>query len=57
MGEGMYVHTFTLPDDRCMRLLVKNLGTSMLESVFRVELESLVVRVQGVTQLHSGRRD
>ena len=55
--EGVSFHTFTLPEDRCVRLLVKNLGRGMLESVVREELESLNIRVQGVTQLRSGRRD
>jgi hypothetical protein len=40
-----------------VRLLVKNLGRGMPESVVREELESLSIRVQGVTQLRSGRRD
>ena len=55
--EGVSFHTFTLPEDRCVRLLVKNLGRSMPESVVRDELEFLNIRVQGVTQLRSGRRD
>ena len=55
--EGVSFHTFTLPEDRCVRLLVKNLGRRMPESVVREELESLNIRVQGVTQLRSGRRD
>ena len=49
-------HTFTLPENRCARLLVKNLGMGMPESVVREELESLYIRVQGVTQLRSGHR-
>ena len=53
----MSFHTFTLPEDRCARLLVKNLGRGMPESVFRKELENLGIHVQGVTQLRSGRRD
>ena len=53
----MCFHTFTLPEDRCVRLLVKNLGRDMPESVVREELESLNISVQGVTQLRSGRRD
>jgi hypothetical protein len=57
MGGGCEFHTFTLPEDRCVRLLVKNLGKSMPESVFRQELESLNIRFQGVMQLRSGRRD
>jgi hypothetical protein len=55
--EGVSFHTFTLPEDRCVRLLVKNLGRGMPESVVREELGSLNIRVQGVTQLRSGRRD
>jgi hypothetical protein len=50
-------HTFSLPEDRCVRLLVKNLGRQMPESVVRQELEALGIRVQGVMQLRSGRRD
>jgi hypothetical protein len=33
-GEGMSYHTFTLPEDRCVRLLVKNLGTGMPDGAF-----------------------
>jgi len=40
MGEGVIFHTFTLPDDRCARLLVKNLGRGMPESVVREELRT-----------------
>jgi hypothetical protein len=43
--EGVSFHTFTLPEDRCLRLLVKNLGKGMSESVVREELESLDMRV------------
>jgi len=50
-------HTFTLTEDRCARLLVKNLGRGMPESVVREELETLGIHVHGVTQLCSGRRD
>ena len=57
MGEGVSFHTFTLPEDRCARLLVKNLGRGMPESVVLEELETLGIHVQGVTQLRSGRRD
>jgi hypothetical protein len=55
--EGVSFHTFTLPEDCCVRLLVKNLGRGMPESVIMEELESLNIRVQGVTQLHSDHRD
>jgi len=50
-------HTLIIPDERCVRLLVKNLGRGMPESVVREELESLGILVQGVTQLRSGSRD
>jgi len=55
--DGVRFHTFTLPEDRCARLLVKNTGRGMPESVVREELESLNIFVQGVTQLRTGRRD
>jgi len=38
---GVSFHTFTLPEDRCARLLLKNLGRGKPESVVREELESL----------------
>ena len=56
-GEGVRFHTFTLPEDRCARLLVTNLGRGMPYSVDREELETLGIHVQGVTKLPSGRRD
>jgi hypothetical protein len=55
--KSVSFNTFTLPEDHCVRLLVKNLGRGMPESVIREELESLDIRFQGVTQLRSGRRD
>jgi hypothetical protein len=55
--EGVSFHTFTLPEDRCVQLLEKNLGRGRPESVVREELESLNIRVQGVMQQRSGRRD
>jgi hypothetical protein len=55
--EGVCVHTFTLPEDHCVRLLVKNLGRGMPESDAREELESLNINVQGDMQLRSGRSD
>ena len=54
---GVSFYTFTLPEERCVRLLVKNLGRGMPESVVREELDSLNIHVQGVSQLRSGRRD
>jgi len=48
--------TFSLPEDRCARLLVKNLGRGMPKRVVREDLEYLNIRAQGVTQLRSGPR-
>ena len=48
-GEGVSVHNFTLPEDRCARLLVKYLGRGMPQSVVRDELETQGIHVQGVT--------
>jgi hypothetical protein len=44
-SKGVTFHTFPLPEDRCARLLVKNLGRQMPESVVRVELAALGFRV------------
>jgi hypothetical protein len=55
--EGVIFYTFTLPEDRCVRFLVKNLRRVMPEIVVREELELLDIHVQGVMQLRSGRRD
>ena len=56
-GDSMSIQHFTLPEDRCARLLVKKLGRGMPESAVRKELETLGIHVQGVTQLRAGRRD
>ena len=53
----MSFHTFTLAEERSGRLLVKNLGRGMPESVVREELEVLDIYVQAVMQLRSARRD
>jgi hypothetical protein len=55
--DGVSFHNFSLPEDRSVRLLIKNLGRRMPESAVREELESLGIHVQEVTQLRSGRRD
>jgi len=54
--DGVSFHTFTLPEDCCARLLVKNLGRGMPESVVTEEPESPNIRVQEVMQLRSGPR-
>ena len=56
-GATVSFHNFSLPEDRCVRLLVKNLGRHMPEDVVREELESLGICVHAVLQLRSGRRD
>jgi hypothetical protein len=43
----MSFHTFSFPEDRCVRLL----------NIVREKLESLNIRVQGVMQPRSGHRD
>ena len=40
-SKGMSFHAFCLPEDRCVRFLVKNLGRHMPEDVVREELENL----------------
>ena len=57
VSKGVSFHTFSLPEDRCVHLLVKNLGTRMPDSIVKEELEALGICVQGVLQLRSGRRD
>jgi hypothetical protein len=52
-----FFHTFSLPEDRCVRLLLKNVGRNTPEEVVHEELEILGILVQGVMQLRSGRRD
>ena len=53
----MTFHTYSLPEDRCVRLLIKNHGRTMPENVVLEELRSLDIHVQGVMQLRSVRRD
>ena len=55
--DGVNFNTFTIAEDPCVRLLVKKFGRGIPDSVVREELESLNIRVQGVTHLRSGRRD
>jgi hypothetical protein len=55
--QGVSFHTISLPEDRRVRLLVKNIGKRMPEGVVYEELESQNIQVQGVIQLFYGRRD
>jgi hypothetical protein len=43
--EGVSFHT-SLPEDRCVRLLINKLGRDMPESVVREERESLDIHIQ-----------
>jgi hypothetical protein len=56
-GKGVSFHAFSLPEDRSVRLQIKNVGKSMPESAVQEELSDLGINVQGVMQLRSGRRD
>jgi hypothetical protein len=56
-GKGVSFHTFSLPEDRCVRLLLKNLGKRMPEAEIKEVLEVLHVSVHAVMQLRSNRRD
>jgi hypothetical protein len=49
--EGASFHTYKLLENRCLRLMVKNVGRVRPESVVREELESRNIRVHEVTQL------
>jgi hypothetical protein len=39
-SEVMSFHTFSLPEDRCVRLLLKNVGKCTPEAEIREELEA-----------------
>ena len=56
-SNGVSFHTLSLLEDRCVRLLVKNLGRHMPENVVREELENLGICIKGVLHLRSVRRD
>jgi hypothetical protein len=51
--EGASFHAFSLPEDRCVRLLVKNLGKRMPEAEILEELEALHINLQAVMQFRS----
>jgi hypothetical protein len=44
-GEGVSFHTFSVPEDRCVRLLLKNLDKRMPEAEIKGELEALHIHV------------
>jgi hypothetical protein len=53
VSKGVSFHT-SLPKERCMRLLIKNVGKRMPETVVREELEVVGICVHGILQLRSG---
>jgi hypothetical protein len=55
LGEdkGVSFHTFSLLEDRCVRLLLKNVGKRLAEEEIKEELETLSIRVQAVMHLLS----
>ena len=57
VGGVVTFHTYSVTEDRCVRLLIKNLGKMMPEGVVLQELGSLDIRVQGLMHLRFGRRD
>jgi hypothetical protein len=54
---GLRFHTFLLPEDHYVHLLVKNLGRSIPQGVIWEELEVLGIHAQGVMQPCSGRHN
>jgi hypothetical protein len=59
LGEdkGVSFHTFSLPEDRRVRLLLKYVGKRMPEAEIKEELEALSISAQAIMQLRSKRRD
>jgi hypothetical protein len=56
-SKGVSFHTFSLTKNRCVRLLLKNLGKQVPESVFLEWMGTPGIHVEGVLQLRSGRSD
>jgi hypothetical protein len=50
-SEGASFYTFSLAEDQCVRLSLKNFGKRMPEIEIREELEALHIHVQAVMQL------
>jgi len=47
-SKGVSFHTFSLPEDHCVHLLVKNLGRQMPEGIIREEMEILGICIHGI---------
>jgi hypothetical protein len=56
-NKGVSFHTFSLPENRCVSLLLKNLGKRIHETEIKEELEALHVSLQAVKQFISNLRD
>jgi hypothetical protein len=56
-SKGVSFHTFSLPENCCVRLLVKNLGRQMSEGIIQEQIKTLVICTQGILQLCSGHSD
>jgi hypothetical protein len=56
-GKEVSFHTFSLPEDGRICLLLKNLGSRMPEADIKEQLEAFHVNVQAVMQLRSKHRD
>jgi hypothetical protein len=56
-GDGVSFHTFSLPEDRCVSLLLKNFSKPMPEAEIKEELEALRNHMQAAMQLRPRRRD
>jgi len=56
-SKGVSFHIFSLPEDCCVRLLVKNLGRQMSEGIVQEQMKTLVICTQGILQLCSGHSD
>jgi hypothetical protein len=56
-SNGVSFNTFPLPEDPCVRFLLKYLGKGMPEIEIREQMKTLHINVQVVMQLRSKRRD
>jgi hypothetical protein len=49
--SGVNFHTYSLPEDRSVRLLIKNVGKRMHGGFVHYEVGSLGIRVKGMMQV------
>jgi hypothetical protein len=56
-SEGVSFHTFSLPEDLCMCLFLKNESKLISEAEIPEELEALLINMQGLMNLRSNQRD